>query len=89
MDPGSKRIATVAPAVPDVGDQDPAARNSPVVCEAERESQLFRQDQPDVAACYFNDVEYPAGAFVKSGLVVLRCDGGIWVEAGPADSENP
>jgi hypothetical protein len=60
-----------------------------VVCEAERESQLFRQGQPDVAACCFNDVEYPAGAFVKSGLVVLRCDGGIWVEAGPADSENP
>jgi hypothetical protein len=50
---------------------------------------LFRQGQPDVAACCFNDVEYPAGAFVKSGLVVLRCDGGIWVEAGPADGENP
>lgn len=79
----------MAPSVPYVGDQDPTARNSPVVCEAEAESQLFRQDQPDVADCYFNNVDYPAGAFVKSGLVLLRCDGGIWVEAGPADSENP
>jgi hypothetical protein len=79
----------VAAPVPSVGDQDPTARNSPVVCEAEAESQLFRQDQPDAADCYFNNVEYPDGAFVKSGSVVLRCDGGIWVEAGPTDSENP
>lgn len=79
----------MSPPAPCVGDQDPTARNSPVVCEAEAEAQSFRQDQPDVTDCYFNNVEYPAGAFVKSGSVLLRCDGGVWVEAGPVDSENP
>jgi hypothetical protein len=59
------------------------------VYEAEAESECVRQDQPDAAGCYFNNVEYPAGTFVKSGSVLLRCDGGIRVEAGPADNENP
>jgi hypothetical protein len=79
----------VAASIPDVGDQDPTSRNSPVVCETDSEEQSLRQDLPDEAACYFNDVDYPDGSFVKSGAVVLRCDSGIWVEAGPSDSDNP
>lgn len=79
----------MAPSIPDVGDQDPGARNSPVACEADAETHLFRQDQPDEANCYFNSVGYPDGSYVKSGSVLLRCDGGIWIEAGPSDSENP
>ncbi|HEX6259281.1 MAG TPA: hypothetical protein VFZ51_01420 [Woeseiaceae bacterium] len=60
-----------------------------MACEADAETHLFRQDQPDEANCYFNSVGYPDGSYVKSGSVLLRCDGGIWIEAGPSDSENP
>lgn len=75
--------------IPDVGDQDPAERNSPIAGEADEETQFLRQDVPGDAVCWFNDVSYKDGTFVKSGTVLLRCDRGIWIEAGPADAGNP
>lgn len=86
---GKGRAAEVIASIPDVGDQDPTSKNSPVVFDADTEEESLRQDLPDEAACYFNDVNYPDGAYVKSGSVVLRCDSGVWVEAGPADTDNP
>lgn len=75
--------------IPDVGDQDPAERNSPIAAEEDEETQFLRQDVPGEAVCWFNDVAYEHGAYVKSGTVILRCDRGIWIESGPADAENP
>jgi hypothetical protein len=73
----------------DVGGQDPTERNSPIAAEADEETAFLRQDVPGDAVCWFNDVAYGHGVFVKSGAVVLRCDRGIWVESGPADADNP
>lgn len=73
----------------DVGGQDPAARNSPIAAEEDEETQFLRQDLPGDAVCWFNDVAYEHGIFVKSGTAMLRCDRGIWIESGPADAENP
>jgi len=36
----------------------------------------------EAGACYFNDRRYPAGSYVLSGTTYLRCERGIWVEAG-------
>jgi uncharacterized protein DUF1496 len=36
----------------------------------------------EAAGCYFNDVRYAEGAHVMSGATRLRCERGIWVEAG-------
>lgn len=73
----------------DVGAQDPAARNSPIAGEEDDEVPFLRQAVPGDAVCWFNDVSYEHGAFVKSGTVILGCDRGIWIESGPADPENP
>lgn len=75
--------------IPDVGDQDPTQHNSPIASEADEETQFLVQDESGDAACYFNDVIYAHDSFVKSGTVVLRCDCGVWIEAGPADADNP
>lgn len=75
--------------IPDVGDQDPEGRNSPIAAEDDEETQFLRQEVPGDAACWFNDVPYTDGSFVKSGTAILRCDRGIWIESGPADTENP
>ncbi|HLT90087.1 MAG TPA: DUF1496 domain-containing protein [Woeseiaceae bacterium] len=76
--------------VPEVGDQDPAARNSPIAGEDDEDTLFLRHDVPDDAAvCWFNDVPYADGSFVRSGTVILRCDRGIWIESGPADPANP
>ena len=73
----------------DVGAQDPAERNSPVAWEDSDETQTLRQANPGEPVCYFNNIAYDHGTLVKSGTSLLRCDYGIWVEAGPADTENP
>lgn len=75
--------------IPEVGDQDPAERNSPIAAEEDEETPFLRQEVPGDAVCWFNDVAYEDGTFVRSGTVVLRCDRGIWIESGPADAENP
>jgi hypothetical protein len=75
--------------ISDVGDQDPDERNSPIAAEEDEETPYLRQDVPGDAVCWFNNVSYAIGSYVKSGTVVLRCDRGIWVEAGPADAANP
>jgi hypothetical protein len=74
---------------PDVGDQDPTAHNSPIAAEEDEETPFLQQDLPDDAVCWFNDVAYDHGTFVKSGTAMLRCDRGIWIESGPGDPENP
>ncbi len=75
--------------VPDVGAQDPTERNSPVAWEGSEETQFLRQEVTGEPVCYFNEQPFEHGAVVKSGTSILRCDHGIWIEAGPADSDNP
>jgi hypothetical protein len=55
----------------------------------DEEAEVLRQELPGGPACYFNGTAYQHGALVRSGDVMLRCDRGIWIQAGPGDPENP
>jgi hypothetical protein len=68
---------------PQVGAADPERRNSPIQSDPEESFELMREqigDQPP--GCYFNDVLYAHASHVLSGDTYLRCERGIWVEAG-------
>lgn len=68
---------------PQVGTADPERRNSPIQTDPEQSFELLREQVGDeTSACYFNDVRYEEGAIVMSGSTYLRCEQGIWVEAG-------
>lgn len=73
----------------DLGAQDPELKNSPVAWEGDEETESLRESVPGDPACYFNDLPYDHGTIVLSGQVRLRCDRGLWVPAGPADTDNP
>lgn len=75
----------------DVGAVDPKLTTSPIAEEMSEDWQLLQQEVPEGAApvCYFNGEEFPSGAFVRSGTVVLECRDGLWIEIGPADPRNP
>jgi hypothetical protein len=72
-----------------VGAQDPERKNSPVAWENYEDTEVLRQAVSDEPACYFNDQAYTHGMVVGSGDVLLRCDHGLWIPAGPADPSNP
>ena len=74
---------------PQVGDQDPEQKNSPIAIEGDEEIMLLRQEIPGGAACYFNGEAFDQGALVQSGATILRCDRGIWVPVGNVESDNP
>ena len=66
--------------IPQVGAPDPEQQTSPIFDEYD-EASLDRDLQTGV--CYFNNVAFPIGQFVRSGEEVLRCvGGGIWVREG-------
>jgi hypothetical protein len=68
---------------PQVGAADPERRNSPLLGDPKEPFELVREQIGDeVPGCYFNDVLYPDGNHVLSGETYLRCERGIWVEAG-------
>jgi len=68
---------------PQVGAADPERRNSPIQSDPEQSFELLREQVGDEAAgCYFNDRQYGEGSYVLSGSTYLRCERGIWVEAG-------
>ena len=73
----------------DLGVQDPELKNSPVAWEEDEETDTLRQSIPGEVVCFFNGEGYPHNTVVKSGTVLLRCDYGLWVQAGPSDPDNP
>jgi len=73
----------------DLGVQDPEARNSPVAWEIDEDTETLRESIPGDPVCLFNDQAYDHNTVIKSGTVLLRCDYGLWVPAGPSDPENP
>ena len=72
-----------------LGAQDPERKNSPVAWETDEDVEALREAIPDEPACFFNDRAYAHGTVVGSGSVLLRCDNGIWVPAGPGESGKP
>ena len=75
---------------PQVGAADPERRNSPIQTDPAQSFELLREQVGDEAAgCYFNNLPYPEGSHVLSGSTFLRCDHGIWVEAGTLTGLSP
>jgi hypothetical protein len=73
--------------VPEVGAPDPERKTSPIFDEYE---DISLDSELEAGVCYFNDVAYPIGAYVRSGSELLRCDGrGVWVRSGEMRPENP
>lgn len=69
--------------VPQVGACDPERRNSPLQGDYKESYELVREQVGDDApGCYFNDLFYGDGTHVLAGQTYLRCERGIWVEAG-------
>lgn len=68
---------------PQVGVADPERSTSPIQSDPDQSFELMREQVGDEApACSFNDMLYPDGSYVLSGDTYLRCERGIWVEAG-------
>ena len=65
-----------------VGTADPDLTTSPIADESDEELLLLDQDIPTETVCYFNNIEYPSGSYVKNGPRVLKCYLGTWVPAG-------
>lgn len=80
---------SVKESIPNLGAQDPELKNSPVAWESDEESEVLRRTIPDEPACYFNDTAYSHGTVIQCGTELLRCDHGIWVQAGSSDPVNP
>jgi hypothetical protein len=65
--------------VPQVGVPDPELRTSPILDEND-ENLLSLDTELERTACYFNDVAYPLGQYVRSGAELLHCEErGVWV----------
>jgi hypothetical protein len=73
----------------DVGAPDPELNTSPIAEEGSDESEILRQEVPGEPVCYFNNKSFANGTHIKSGTSILKCDYGIWIPAGPADTDNP
>ena len=66
--------------VQQVGAPDPERRTSPILDEYE---ELSLDMEIETGACYFNDVSYPVGTYVRSGSELLHCEErGVWVRKG-------
>jgi hypothetical protein len=74
---------------PQLGAPDPDRKTSPVAWETDEDTETLRESVPDEAICYFNDSAYRNGTMIESGSVLLRCERGIWVPAGPAETAKP
>lgn len=70
------------PGIPQVGAPAPELKTSPVL-DDEAAEVLSLDVELESGVCYFNNVRYPIGHYVRSGDEVLRCEGrGVWVRRG-------
>ena len=71
-----------------VGAPDPELKNSPIEQEGDEEREFIKQQVPGEPVCYFNSQSYDSGSYVCSSNILLRCDYGVWIQAGSCDPEN-
>jgi len=74
---------------PQLGAPDPERKTSPVAWEADEDTESLRESIDEDAICFFNDGSYGHGTVIESGSLLLRCDHGIWVPAGPTEESKP
>lgn len=66
--------------VTQVGAPDPELNTSPIFDEYEEVSLDL---EIEAGACYFNNVVYPMGQYLRSGSELLHCEErGVWVRKG-------
>jgi hypothetical protein len=66
--------------VPQVGAPDPELKTSPIF---EGEEELSLDLELEEGVCYFNDVAYPIGQYLRSGSELLHCEErGVWIRKG-------
>ena len=70
----------------DVGAPKPEQQNSPIINDIDDEREMIDPEIPEERLCYFNGESYAHGTYVKSGILVLLCDRGAWVEAEDPDT---
>ncbi len=65
--------------VPQVGAPDPELKNSPIF-EREDDEMPSLDLELEEGVCYFNNVRYRLGQYVRSGSELLKCaERGVWV----------
>ena len=68
--------------IPQVGAADPEHKTSLIIEEDEEEGADL-DIELEAGVCYFNDVAFPIGQFVRSGSDLLRCEErGVWIRKG-------
>ena len=66
--------------VPQVGAPDPETKTSPIFDEYD---EISLDLELEAGVCYFNNVAYPVGQYLRSGSEVLHCEErGVWVRKG-------
>lgn len=63
-----------------VGAPLPELENSPIISDIDEEQELIDPEIPEERMCYYSGESYPHGTYIKTGVVVLKCDRGAWVE---------
>ena len=67
--------------IPQVGAPDPELRSSPILDDEDEE--LPTELEVETGVCYFNNLSYPLGSYVRSGSELLHCEErGVWVREG-------
>ncbi len=70
--------------LPQVGAPDPELKTSPIIDEYD---EISLDMELEAGACYFNDIAYSIGQYVRSGDEVLQCqDRGTWVRKAEVSS---
>jgi hypothetical protein len=65
--------------VPQVGAPDPELKTSPIF-ERDATEDLSLDFELEEGVCYFNNITYPLGQYVRSGDELLHCEErGLWV----------
>jgi len=66
--------------VPQVGAPDPELKTSPIFDEYD---EMSLDLELEAGVCYFNNVAYPVGQYLRSGSELLHCEErGVWVRKG-------
>lgn len=70
------------PKIPQVGAPDPELKTSPIFDDEDAEA-LSLDLELESGVCYFNNVRYPLGQYLRSGDEILHCEGGgVWIRQG-------
>ena len=84
-----ENIKTVTKHTIDIGAADPELNTSPIAEENDELTDILRQQVPGEPMCFFNNQGFTNGDYIISGSTRLKCDYGIWIPSGPANTDNP